>query len=88
MVFIFRIAALLFLIWVVFRLLKSLAQNWFAKFISQPSGDTPQIAEMIKDPVCGSYVSMEHAVTAEFSGERIYFCSDNCLNEYRDKHGG
>jgi len=88
MVFILRIVALLFLIWVVFRLIKSLAQNWLAKFVSQPSGDTPQIAEMIKDPVCGSYVSVEHAVTAEFSGERIYFCSDKCLNEYRDKHGG
>ena len=88
MVFILRIAAFIFLIWVVFKLLKSVAQKWFSKNLSRPSGDTPQIAEMIKDPVCGSYVSMEHAVTAEFSGERIYFCSDNCLNEYRDKHGG
>ncbi|MFQ5433152.1 MAG: YHS domain-containing protein [Nitrospinota bacterium] len=88
MVFIFRIVALLFLIWVVVRLLKSVAEKWLTKILSPPSGHTAQIAEMIKDPVCGSYVSMEHAVTAEFSGERKYFCSDKCLNDYRDKHGG
>ena len=85
MILIFRLVALLFLFWVIFRLLKSVAQKVFSKIATPPSGETQQIAEMVKDPVCGSYVSVDHAVTAEFSGERKYFCSDKCLNEFRDK---
>ncbi len=88
MILIVRLAAILFLIWVIFRLLKSVAQKAFSKIFTPPSGETPQIADMVEDPVCGSYVSIDHAVSAEFSGERKYFCSDKCLNEYRDKPQG
>ena len=85
MILIFRIVALLFLGWVIIRLLKSVVQKAFSNVTEAPPGDAPQIADMEKDPVCGSYVSIEHAVTGDFSGERKYFCSDKCLGEYRDK---
>ena len=38
--------------------------------------------EMVLDPVCGSYVPISSAVTADVKGERKYFCSSEC----RDKH--
>lgn len=89
MILLVRLAAFAFLIWIVFKLLKSVAQKALSKIFSPPPGaDSSQIAEMVKDPVCGSYVSMDHAVAAEFAGERIYFCSDKCLSEYRDKRSG
>ena len=85
MILIIRMAALFFLFWVIFKLLKSVAQKVFSKDVTSEPGDAPLIAEMVKDPVCGSFVSMDHAVSFERSGERIYFCSDKCLNEYKDK---
>ena len=38
-----------------------------------------------KDPVCGVYVTEEDAVVGKLEGERIYFCSMDCLEKYRDR---
>lgn len=38
--------------------------------------------DMALDPVCGSYVPVSTALTADVKGERKYFCSREC----RDKH--
>ncbi len=37
-----------------------------------------------KDPVCGVYVSEDDAVVGRLEGERIYFCSMECLEKYRE----
>ncbi len=34
------------------------------------------------DPVCGMKVDREKALTREIAGERLYFCSEHCLQEY------
>ncbi len=36
-----------------------------------------------RDPVCGVYVTPEDAVIGNLDGERIYFCSMECLEKYR-----
>jgi YHS domain-containing protein len=38
-----------------------------------------------KDPVCGVYVTEEDAVVGRLEGEKIYFCSMECLEKYREK---
>jgi YHS domain-containing protein len=38
--------------------------------------------QMVRDPVCGTFVLPERAVTLVHGRERFYFCSDTC----RDKH--
>ncbi len=37
-----------------------------------------------KDPVCGVYVTEDDAVIGRHEGEKIYFCSMECLQKYRD----
>ena len=37
---------------------------------------------MVRDPVCGTFVLPEHAVTLVDGRTRLYFCSEAC----RDKH--
>ncbi len=37
-----------------------------------------------KDPVCGVYVTEDDAVVGRYEGERIYFCSMECLEKYRE----
>lgn len=41
--------------------------------------------ETFQDPVCGVYVSPEDATVGRLEGERIYFCSHDCLQKYQDK---
>lgn len=37
-----------------------------------------------RDPVCGVYVTETDAVIGRHEGERIYFCSMECLEKYRE----
>ena len=41
----------------------------------------PQAVKLIRDPVCGTYVSRETAIT---DGEH-YFCSEKCRGEYQSR---
>ncbi len=47
---------------------------------AKPAGE-----ETHKDPVCGTYVTEDDAVIGRVEGERVYFCSMECLEKYRDK---
>lgn len=42
-----------------------------------------QMAEMVKDPVCGMEIRPEDAVaTGEHAGVSFYFCSKGCYNAF------
>ena len=38
---------------------------------------------MVRDPVCGTFVSREHARSIMDGSTRVFFCSENCLEKYR-----
>lgn len=41
--------------------------------------------ETYRDPVCGTYVTMDDAIVGRLeNGEKLYFCSMECLDKYRD----
>jgi YHS domain-containing protein len=42
--------------------------------------------ETFRDPVCGMFVTREDAVMGRLGGERIYFCSTECLEKYRQDY--
>ncbi len=52
--------------------------------VEPPSGKL-EGAVAHKDPVCGVYVTEEDAVVGRLEGERIYFCSRDCLEKYRER---
>lgn len=37
------------------------------------------------DPVCGVYVAEDQAVIGRHNEQRLYFCSMDCLEKYRDQ---
>lgn len=41
--------------------------------------------ETFRDPVCGVYVAAGDAVVGRHDGERIHFCSMECLEKYREQ---
>jgi hypothetical protein len=49
-----------------------------------PSGRTPVAGvPMERDPVCGTFVVRERALTLGTGDHRVYFCSAVCRDEYR-----
>jgi YHS domain-containing protein len=42
----------------------------------------PRAVKMARDPVCGTYVVPEKALTLTRGGQPIYFCSEDCRSKY------
>lgn len=38
--------------------------------------------EMVKDPICGSYVSLDDSVRVNKDGKVLHFCSYECRDAY------
>jgi YHS domain-containing protein len=48
------------------------------------SGRAPERrASMVRDPICGTFVLPERAVTLVDGRSRRYFCSEACRDKYR-----
>ena len=39
--------------------------------------------QMVRDPVCGTYVIPDRAIALADGSQRVYFCSTNCRDKYR-----
>jgi len=39
--------------------------------------------QMVRDPVCGTYVIPDRAVTLADGSRRVFFCSATCRDKYR-----
>lgn len=73
-----------FIVWLVlgyigYRVIK----NWLAD--KSTPVEAKRGTETFRDPVCGVYVSAEDATIGRLEGERIYFCSHDCLQKYQEK---
>jgi len=45
-------------------------------------GQFKAIVEIATDPVCGMAVEREKAVSAEWNGQTVFFCSRGCRDEF------
>jgi uncharacterized protein len=39
--------------------------------------------QMVRDPICGTYVVPDRAVALSDGSRRVFFCSTNCRDKYR-----
>ena len=46
-------------------------------------GGPPQSVQMVRDPVCGTFLLPDRAVTLLEGRSRLYFCSEACRDRYR-----
>jgi len=83
MAFLLRILAIAFLLWLAVAYVRNRVAGIFRPSKPGKSGD--QIAEMVKDPVCGSYVAIDEAVSLKKNGTDVYFCSERCLEKYEGR---
>ena len=52
---------------------------------SRVRGGQPRSVPMARDPVCGTFVVPERAVSLTDGRGRIYFCSETCRDTYRSQ---
>ncbi|MBI3666840.1 MAG: hypothetical protein HY236_11570 [Acidobacteria bacterium] len=87
-----RLLLSLFAIVAAFLLLRSLLEPLVKAIVAflTPASPRPHaggpspgtVGELKKDPVCGTFVAPELAVTQSFHGQTLHFCSTKCRDEY------
>lgn len=74
-------------IYIGYRILKP----WVASLMRPTKEDprmnpSPQEAELIRDPQCGTYFLTQRGVEAKIDGRTLYFCSMECRDKYLVDH--
>jgi hypothetical protein len=54
---------------------------------SRGSSAPSQGVQMQKDPICGTYVVADRALSLSDGATRVYFCSATCRDQYRAELG-
>jgi len=80
-----RAALILILMIVVARAFWRVVDGVIAGLAGRPlNTSTPQRSvQMVRDPVCGTYVAADRAVAITDGSRRVYFCSTACRDKYK-----
>jgi YHS domain-containing protein len=76
----------LLVLWLVRGILRSLFAGLHSSVARQAPRNAPTLhtgGELKKDPVCGTFVSVDASVTKRVNGELVHFCSPACRDKYR-----
>ena len=75
----YKIIIILFLLIIMFYMIRRAARAWI-----EPKPDQAMAGKdvMIQDPVCKVYVAAGTAIVEEVSGQRYYFCSQDCAKHF------
>ena len=73
-----EIIVLLLVIRAAWRMVGSMIKVSAGTRRTDASGE-PRAVKLVRDPVCGTYVSADSAI----SDGKNYFCSEKCRDEYR-----
>jgi YHS domain-containing protein len=84
-----RLAIILLILYLLYRLFRwvFLPGGKTVKPLPRGGGEPPR-EDLVEDPVCHTYLPASEARTARFGGRDLYFCSEECLEKYRNEHGG
>jgi YHS domain-containing protein len=50
------------------------------------SPDQETADEMVRDPICQTYIPRSLAIRKTFHGETCYFCSNECASMFSEQH--
>jgi YHS domain-containing protein len=78
-----RIVLIVVLVLVVARVFWRIVDNILEAARGGASGTPQRGVPMARDPVCGTFVLPDRAVSLADGRQRIYFCSAACRDKYR-----
>ena len=82
-----RLLALLGLLWtgkhVVHQVSSALHPN---QNVDDNTAEREIDGEMVKDPICQTYIPKAIAIRKNINGEIHYFCGDECASKFSEQH--
>ena len=51
----------------------------------RPAGPPARGVQMVRDPVCGTFLLPSSAYALDEGSRRAYFCSERCRDRYRER---
>ncbi len=86
--FILRLLLIFFLTYLTFRVLKiilSFPPKKQEDSVSFPKNSNILEDEMVKDPICNTYITKKGAITTRMNGKTFYFCSKECREKFMER---
>ena len=80
-----RFLALAVLAFLIFLIVRASVSSFLAGLRGGPRGATPRRAgldELVKDPVCETYIPRRKAISRGSGPDTRYFCSATCADKY------
>ena len=78
----FRVIPIFLAVLAVLFILRGARPSGRASERAPKDGPKEKTAKLVKDPVCGTYVSSRGSLTANRSSETFHFCSQDCLDKF------
>jgi len=73
----------------VSRVIGGVIEGLSGRGVRRQGGKVPaRGVQMVRDPVCGTYVIPDRAVAFSDGSGRVFFCSANCRDKYRARPSG
>ena len=79
-----RLAILLFLLYLLYRLVTGGSRQPEKKTTKQQGPEPPTQDVLVEDPVCHTYIPKGQAVTWRKNGATYHFCSKTCRDKYKE----
>jgi uncharacterized protein len=68
----------------VWRIVGGVMEGLSGRAPGSPGGNVPaRGVQMVRDPVCGTYVIPDRALALPEGSGHVFFCSANCRDKYR-----
>jgi len=69
---------------IFWRIVGSFAEGLTGRELHPPAPPQHGV-QMVRDPICGTFLLPEHAMTLVDGRTRVFFCSEACRDKYRAK---
>ena len=80
-----RLILLAIVSFLIVRLLRSVFRAAIVGATGGPQPPPPRPVKLVRDPVCGTHLSPNGALTVASGGTTHYFCSEACREKFRAK---
>jgi YHS domain-containing protein len=76
-----RLLFVLAVVWALWRLLRGVIEGLTGGGARHLKANV----KLVRDPVCGVFVSPASAIPTRARGETVYFCSDKCRSQWESR---
>lgn len=85
MIGLIRLILICVLVYACIKVLVWVARQWKsvrARSEARRTDKGNEVSDMVRDPVCGTYIAAREALTIRRGGRDIHFCSTECRDKY------